>query len=137
MNNIKPIWIVATIAGAMSLAVAGYVGVSHFSTVRAANEAATAVAAAPRIPPTTTLPAGTRIAVRLNESVSSKQAAGSTFSATVSEPVVIDGQTVIPRGAQATGVVIAASASGRLKGRAHVALALNAMDVEGKSYRVE
>jgi hypothetical protein len=64
------------------------------------------------IPSTTKLPEGTPIPIRLQKALSSASShAGDTFSATIDEPVVIDGQTVVPRGTSATGRVLEAKPS--------------------------
>lgn len=61
------------------------------------------------IPSTTKLPEGTPIPVRLQSTLSSAWShAGDTFGATIDEPVVVDGQTLLPRGASATGRVLEA-----------------------------
>jgi hypothetical protein len=61
------------------------------------------------IPSTTKLPEGTPIPIRLQSPLSSASShAGDTFSATIDEPVVIDGQTVVARGTSATGRVLEA-----------------------------
>jgi hypothetical protein len=68
------------------------------------------------IPSTTKLPEGTPIPIRLQGPLSSASAnAGDTFSATVDEAVVIDGQTMLALGTTATGRVLEAkpAASGR------------------------
>src|ERR1019366_968438 len=59
------------------------------------------------IPSTTKLPEGTPIPIRLQNALSSASShAGDTFSATIDEPVVIDGQTLVDRGTPATGRVL-------------------------------
>src|SRR5437588_711686 len=64
-----------------------------------------------------TIPAGTVITVRLGEALSSKSShAGQGFSATVAEPVTVDGKTLIDQGAGAHGTVVAAKAMGHFKG---------------------
>jgi|SRR5208337_3867524 len=64
------------------------------------------------IPSAAKLPEGTPIPIRLQSALSSASAhAGDTFSATVDEPVVIDGQTLIARGTPATGRVLEAKPS--------------------------
>jgi hypothetical protein len=69
------------------------------------------------IPSTTKLPEGTPIAVRLRTVLSSASAhAGDTFSATIEEPVVIDGQTLLDRGTSATGRVLEAKAAASSRG---------------------
>ncbi len=83
------------------------------------------------------VPAGTAIRVSLDHSVSSASSReGDTFSATVADPVVVDGKTVIPSGAHAQGMLINAHGSGRLSGRAAVQLALTSVEVNGSRYEV-
>ncbi len=70
------------------------------------------------IPSATKLPEGTPIPIRLQSALSSASAhAGDSFSATVDEPVVIDGKTVIDRGTPATGRVLEAKPSANSPGR--------------------
>lgn len=85
-----------------------------------------------------TVPQNTRIHVTLDQALASDEnRPGDHFSATVSEPVIVDGRTVIPDGASADGVVIDAYRSGRLKGRASLRLALDSVQVNGQDYDVE
>jgi hypothetical protein len=64
------------------------------------------------IPSSTKLPEGTPIPVRLQSALSSASShAGDTFYATVDEPVMIDGQTLVARGTTATGRVLEVKAS--------------------------
>src|SRR5580693_5932193 len=84
-----------------------------------------------------TLTEDTAIHVTLDQALSSNRSnPGDHFEATVSEPVVIDGKTVIPQGAHAEGLVVDARPSGRLMGRARLQLALQAVEVEGQNYDV-
>lgn len=84
-----------------------------------------------------TVPEFTPIHVTLDQAVASNQSRpGDHFDATVSEPVVVDGKTVIPQGAKAEGLVVDAKPSGRLMGRARLQLALQAVEVNGQSYDV-
>jgi hypothetical protein len=84
-----------------------------------------------------TVPELTPIHVTLDQAVSSNEnRPGDRFAATVSEPVVIDGKTVIPQGARAEGLVVDAKQSGRLMGRARLQLALQAVEVNGQNYDV-
>jgi hypothetical protein len=67
------------------------------------------------IPSATKLPEGTPLPIRLQSALSSASShAGDTFSATIDEPVVIDGQTLVARGTPATGRVLEAKPSERL-----------------------
>jgi hypothetical protein len=84
-----------------------------------------------------TVPELTPIHVTLDQAVTSNQSRpGDHFVATISEPVVVDGKTVIPQGAQAEGIVVDAKPSGRLMGRARLQLALQSVDVSGQPYDV-
>jgi hypothetical protein len=84
------------------------------------------------------LPAGTEIAVVLDQSISSEQArSGDPFDASIAAPVIVDGKTVIPKGAHVQGIVVEARASGRLKGVARLRLALNSVEIAGKSYDLQ
>jgi len=83
------------------------------------------------------LPEHTAIHVTLDQALATNQSRpGDHFDATVSEPVVINGKTVIPQGAHAEGLVVDAGQSGRLMGRARLKLALQAVDVNGQNYDV-
>jgi len=83
------------------------------------------------------LPERTAIHVTLDQALATNQSRpGDHFDATVSEPVVINGKTVIPQGAHAEGLVVDARQSGRLMGRARLQLALQSVDVNGQNYDV-
>ncbi|HEX3092778.1 MAG TPA: hypothetical protein VHW72_09165, partial [Candidatus Angelobacter sp.] len=77
----------------------------------AGGSASSKPAASKPVKETITIPAGTVITARLGETLSSKSSsAGQGFSATVAEPVVVDGKTVIEKGASARGSVVDAKA---------------------------
>ncbi len=84
------------------------------------------------------VPAGTTITVRLGEAVGSKiSSPGQSFSATVATPVTVEGNTVIPDGAQATGTVVDAKPLGRFKGGAVLQIKLTSVTVNGTPRDVE
>jgi hypothetical protein len=98
--------------------------------------AAATLANHPRLQ-TITVPEDTPIHVTLDQAVASDQSRpGDHFEATVSEPVMIEGKTIIPKGAYAEGLVVDARQSGRLKGRARLQLALESVAVSGQNYGV-
>ena len=103
-----------------------------------AGAPAQAAAPAPPPPPAAlVIPAGTRIRISLAQTLSSKTSqAGDSFSASVLTPVVIDGTTVIRRGASASGTVIEAKSLGRFKGHAVLAIRLDAVRADGRTYPV-
>jgi hypothetical protein len=76
---------------------------------------------------------GAVLQVRLNRSLSTAQnRAGDRFTATLVEPVEVGGRTVFHKGSQVTGLVEEAAPSGRFKGRAHLMLALDSIQVDGR-----
>lgn len=95
-------------------------------------------APAPAPPPEPlVIPAGTRIRVRVGQTLSTKvNQSGDTFPATVASDVVVNGQTVIPEGASATGTVTQAKALGKFKGQAVLAVSLDRVRAGGRSYAV-
>src|SRR5260370_7110701 len=83
------------------------------------------------------LPERKAIHVTLDQALATNQSRpGDHFDATVSEPVVVNGKTVIPQGAHAEGLVVDARQSGRLKGRARLQLALQTVAVNVQHYHV-
>ncbi|MBL8231887.1 MAG: hypothetical protein JNL98_25540 [Bryobacterales bacterium] len=95
------------------------------SQVREPEPAPPAKPAPPPEPNSVTIPAGTLIAIRLSESLSSEtQTAGQTFQATLAEPLVADGFVIAERGARVEGKVVEAVSSGRVKGVSRLALEL-------------
>jgi hypothetical protein len=115
-------------------------GTTAGTTAPAPGSAAPASTAQPPAPPApqpVTLPEGTVITVRLNEKVSSKDnSSGDRFTATVAEPVQVDGKDVIPKGAAVTGTVTDAKARGKIKGAASLRLVLDAVTVNEKKYDI-
>jgi hypothetical protein len=86
---------------------------------------------------TITVPAGTVLTVRLGEALGSRLSeTGQGFSATIAEPVSVDGKTVIPSGAPASGTVVDAKALGKFKGGAVLQIRLDSVSVGGKNYAV-
>jgi hypothetical protein len=91
----------------------------------------------PPPPVTIAIPAGTHLRVRLDQDLGSKiSQPGETFTATVADDVVVDGQTVIPRGAHSNGIVVDAKALGHFKGGALLELRLERVRTNWGSYPV-
>ena len=87
---------------------------------------------------TITIPAGTAVTVRLGETLSSNGSqAGQGFSATVAAPVVVDGKTVVEKGAAAHGTVVDAKGMGHFKGGAMLEIRLNSISINGKEHNIE
>ncbi len=90
------------------------------------------------IPSATKLPEGTPIPSRLQSALSSASShAGDTFSATVDEPVAIDGETLIARGTPATGHVLEAKPSGGSLEPGYLRIVLVSLNVGGRTVTIE
>ena len=91
-----------------------------------------------RRPNTVTLAANTTVVVRLAETVSSeKQQDGDIFSATLDQPLVVDGLVVAERGSRVDGRVVSADRAGRVRGTSHVELELvNLSTADGQNLKI-
>jgi hypothetical protein len=86
----------------------------------------------PPQPVTYTIPAGTRVTVRLAQTIASNTAhEGDAFDATVTSPIIVKGKTMVPTGSTATGTVIAANSRGKFKGAAVLSLRLSSLRIAG------
>src|ERR1035437_6624239 len=84
------------------------------------------------------IPSGTPLHVRVDEAIDTRRnRAGDQFSATLSEPIEVDGRTMVPEGTEFSGHVTTAAASGRLKGRAFIGLRLDSFRLNGREYPVQ
>lgn len=82
-----------------------------------------------------TIPAGTRLRVRLNSTVSSRTSnVEDAVQATLRAPLVVNGVTVAPAGTAVSGYVSEARRSGRVKGRARVGVRFTAIRVDDTRY---
>ena len=83
------------------------------------------------------LPAGTMLTVRLKRPIAADSTGpSSTFEGIVDEPLVIDGNTLIPRGTGVAGRVEAARSSQVKRNRGYVRLILDSIDVAGRDLPV-
>jgi hypothetical protein len=92
-----------------------------------------------RVPQTVTIPAGTLLAVRIDQTLSSeKNESGDSFRATLDTPLVIDGFVIAERGARAQGRVVEVDRGGRVRGTASMTLELVSLTgSDGQRIRVE
>lgn len=83
------------------------------------------------------VPAGSQIVVRLIDPVNSDQdSLGQTYRASVDQPAIVDGQTVIPRGADAVAALVDAQKSGKIEGRTVLTLDLRSITVDGRTHDI-
>lgn len=88
-------------------------------------------AAAPREP--INLPVGTELVVRMIDPVDSETAqVGQTYAASLDQAVAVNGEMVIPRGADVTVKLVDSKDSGKLTGKAELTLDLVSVRVNGK-----
>ncbi|MBV8818019.1 MAG: hypothetical protein JO022_06655 [Acidobacteriaceae bacterium] len=86
-----------------------------------------------------TVPAGTTIAVRTDQTIDSRTAdIGQNFPGVVARDVRdSNGRVAVPRGAQATLIVRAARAQGKVEGRSELVLDVAAVRIQARQYRLE
>lgn len=96
------------------------------------------VAPANFVPTNVTIPAGTGLAIRINQRIDVKHAApGERFTGVLAENVSRDGNVVLPRGTNVRGVIDAAHRRGHFKGRSILELRLTSIVFNGKVYPLE
>src|SRR2546425_5155871 len=104
----------------------------------AAGGETTATKAKPEAAKSVVIPAGTVLTVRLGEAVcSNRSKPGTTFSQTLANPVELEGKTVIPARATASGTVVDAKPLGRFKGGARLQLKLTSLNINGTDHAIE
>jgi len=86
-----------------------------------------------------TIPSGTTLAVRTDQTIDSETAApGQTYPGAVAHDVVdTSGRVAIPRGSSATLVIREARAQGKVQGRSELIVDVAAVRVQGRRYRLE
>jgi len=88
-------------------------------------------------PQKVSVPAGTQLSIRVNDEVSSEKAqVGDTFHGSISAPVTIDDQVVIPTTADVEGRVVDVKSAGRFAGGSVLTLQLTKLTMNGKSYSI-
>lgn len=105
----------------------------------AAGKTTPAVArATPRPPAPTVLPEGTVLPAKLETGLSSATSKeGDAILARLAEDVKVGDKVVLKEGTELRGHVVAAAPSGRVKGRAHLAIDFDRIVVNGKEREAE
>jgi hypothetical protein len=114
-------------------------GNSPAGATNPSGSAASQAPPSPAAPPAAIdLPVGSRIRVRLDQDLGSKiSTPGQSFTATVAEDVVVNGQTVIAKDSRADGTVIDAKPLGHIKGGAYLSIRIDRVHTNWGSYPVE
>lgn len=91
------------------------------------------------VPPQLTIKQGTWATVRTNQWLSSdRNQQGDTFTATLEQPLVVDGFVVAPRGATVMGRVTEAKKAGRVEGTSRLAVELTGLTlVDGQQVSIQ
>lgn len=114
-------------------------GSEAFSSLPATTTATTpspSPATAPAV--NLSVPAGTELAVRMNQRIDVKHAApGESFSGEIVQPVERGGALVIPRGTHVRGRIDAAHRRGHFKGRSLLELRLTSITLNGREYELD
>lgn len=128
-------------AASSAPAAPGTTAASASSAAAPAAAAAPAPKPAPPPPPAfreVTIPAGTSLSVSvLSNLASNTSKVEDVVKAALAKPLVIDGVTAVPQGAEIRGVVSDAKQSGRVKGKASIGLAFDRIVVRGETHQIE
>jgi hypothetical protein len=134
----RNLWLV--LAGAAVLTVAGCSDKAANETASAPRKPAAAkptpakpavVAKAPEPTPMITLPKGTAISAAARQTLATdKNKVGDTFAASLTEPIKVEGKTVIPKGTQVTCRIV------RVK-KNELKVTLASVVIHGKSYPLD
>ena len=83
------------------------------------------------------IPAGTRIRVRLAQTLNTKYSRpGAVFAANLDDPIVIGSTVVVPKGTPFEGAVLESRSSGRFRGRALLQVTLRSFRMNGVTYHI-
>jgi hypothetical protein len=81
-----------------------------------------------RVPAKVTIPEGTSISVRINSTLSTETSKdGERFTGTLDSPIVVDEMVIAEKGARVEGRVAESTPSGRVKGKAELAVVLTSL----------
>jgi hypothetical protein len=84
------------------------------------------------------IPAGTQLTIRLDNPLDSERnQVGDSFHGSLSNPIVLEGETVIPLGAEVVGRVAEVKSAGRFAGNSVLTLELTSLSVDGRSYNIQ
>lgn len=93
----------------------------------------------PPQPVSITIPAGSTLAVRIDQRLSTKDnVAGDPFTGEIVDPILAsDSSVLVPKGAPVAGVVAISHRRGRFRGRSELALRLTFITLHGKRYSLD
>jgi hypothetical protein len=92
----------------------------------------------PPAPKQITVPSGTLVAVLMIDPVDSETArVGETFKASLDAPIIVDNETIFPRGSEVYVKLAKVQSAGRVSGRSELQLELDRIYLGRKSYLLE
>jgi len=123
---------VAILLGVVSMQGNSFAKISPSALTTAPSAAASAAAQSTK---KIYVPAGTRILIRMIDSIDSKkQKAGDRFTASLETNLVVDNIVVAPRGTTVYGRLASAESAGRMKGSSELSLELTDIVIRGTAY---
>jgi outer membrane murein-binding lipoprotein Lpp len=130
----RKLWLAAAAAGLLTLAGCSSQATNEVAATTKKAETPKAASVSSKAPqPTTmvTVPKGTAISATVGQTLASnKTHVGDTFAAKLSTPVLVEGKTVIPKGAKVVGRVV------KVKNK-EMKVTLASVELHGKSYELE
>lgn len=85
-----------------------------------------------------TLPAETKISIRLEQGISTKKnSAGDTFTGWLDGPLTVNGKTLAPSHSKVAGKLTQVKDAGRVEGLASLTMVLHTLEVDGEEYDLE
>lgn len=116
---------------------------AYVPPVSSASNDAAPESAMPAPPPPTpvrrvTVPGGSTLAVRLIDALDSETAqTGQTFHASLSDPVYVGDEVVVPQNADIEGRVVSVKSAGHFAGQSELVLELTRLTINGKTYGLQ
>ncbi len=84
------------------------------------------------------LPAGTIVVVRLIDPIKSDASqVGSTYHANLERPIIVNGRTIIPAGADATLQVVHINSGNPVAGHEEIGIALASITADGRTFNLD
>ncbi len=97
--------------------------------------ASTPAAPEPPKPIEAEIPAGTELVIRMIDAIDTEvNKAGESFRASLDVPIAVDGNTVVPAGADVTVEIAEAKSAGRMAGRSELKLQIVKLELQGQTY---
>ncbi len=105
------------------------------ASATAPNNSATSAPAPAPAP--VVIPSGKTLAVTIDQNINTKDnSTGDHFEASLAEPVSVDGNEVLPKGAHVRGTITESDEAGHIKGKATLTITLTSLNINGQNYEI-